>query len=167
MIITNQDSLSRFFDLYYRNAVIQAIRIIKDQGVAEDVVMECLMKLWDNRMALSEKGDVEAYFFRMVRNKSIDQIRKKKVVELVEVTESVRVNDALEIEELGRQIDTIIDSLPERCRQVFVLSRYESMSNKAIAEQLEISIKTVENQMTKALKTLRLRIKPFLSFFFY
>jgi len=153
--IETQQDLNTFFNANYRNSVINANRILNNQAEAEDVVQDCLIKLWNNRSQLKE-STIEGYFATMVRNRCIDSIRKKKpvIVELAHVQLSVEDHSELEHTELQAKIDNAIDSLPGRCREVFVLSRFEKLSHKEIAESLTISPKTVENQITKALKAI-------------
>jgi len=151
---THQD-LKAFFDSNYRNAVIQASRIVQNEATAEDIVQDCLIKLWEQRAGL-KAGAIGGYFSTMVRNRCIDILRKKKpnIVDVDDIQLTVEDHTSIEMEELRAKIDATIDSLPERCRQVFVLSRFEGMSYKEIAESLMISPKTVENQISKALKVL-------------
>ncbi|MEZ5002127.1 MAG: RNA polymerase sigma-70 factor [Chitinophagales bacterium] len=157
MLINSENDLKEFYQKHYEASVRQAFRITNDLPVAEDLVQDCMVKLWERRIELSQKEDLVFYFKRMVRNISIDHLRKKYPLtdtpELSDVSEPF--TNALEYSELSHSIDQIIDSLPEKCRQVFVLSRHEQMTYQQIADQLKISNKTVENQISKALKMLR------------
>lgn len=166
-INTHQD-LKAFFDSNYRNAVIRANRIVKNQATAEDLVQDCLIKLWEQKDRL-KAGSIEGYFASMVRNKSIDFLRKKKpkIIATDDVQIAVEDNSSLELAELSAKIDTVIDGLPERCREVFVLSRFEKMSYKEIAESLVISTKTVENHISKALKVLTAALSFILFLLFF
>jgi len=157
MILRNESDLKVFYDTHYKVSVRQALRIVNDLAEAEDVVQDCIVKLWDKRHDLKEKDTMLPYFFRMVRNKSIDVIRRR-----IQKDDGADLNlisdqssDDLELKDLSESIDALIDSLPEKCRQVFVLSRYENMTYKEIASQLNIAPKTVENQISRALKVLR------------
>lgn len=167
MKIETHKDLKIFFDANYRNAVLQATRIVQNQTLAEDVVQDCLIKLWDHRAKLSA-GSIAGYFSTMVRNRCIDTLRKKKynIVGTDDIQIAVVDPSNMEIEELKAKIDATVDGLPERCRQVFVLSRFEKMSYKEIAAFLEISPKTVENHISKALKTLSAALACALILFF-
>lgn len=150
----------QFFRKHYNKFVLQAIRIVKEGPKAEDLVQDCFIKLWDKRAEIAFNDSALGYLHRMVRNKCIDYLRSlKPTLEInsdsIQLTSSKQTSDNLELEELQTKIDHAIDSLPERCRQIFVLSRFEEMSYKEIAAQLDISPKTVENQISKALKQLR------------
>jgi len=166
--IETEQNLKAFFDANYRNSVISANRILNNQAEAEDVVQNCLIKLWDNRSQLKE-GTIGGYFATMVRNRCLDSLRKKKpvLVELDDVQLTSDDHSQLEHDELKAKIDNAIDSLPERCREVFVLSRFEKMSHKEISESMAISPKTVENQITKALKAISSALVSILFLFFF
>jgi len=166
--IETQQDLKTFFDAHYRNSVISANRILNDQAESEDVVQNCLIKLWENRSQLKE-ATVGGYFATMVRNRCIDSLRKKKpiTVEIEDVQLPTQDHSQMEHDELKAKIDTTIDSLPGRCREVFVLSRFEKMSHKEISESLSISTKTVENQITKALKVISSALISILFLFFF
>jgi len=154
--LNTKRDLNLFFQTHYSKAVQKAIRIVNELELAEDISQECIIKLWEQRDRLV--GDnVEAFYFTMVRNRSIDYIRKKKL-NLVKTDLShiqSETSDPIEYQELAERVHAIIDSLPERCRQIFVLSRFEEMSYKEISKQLDISPRTVENQVSKALRILR------------
>ncbi len=154
-LLTKQD-LNQFFQTHYDTAVQRAVRIVGDIAQAEDIAQECMVKLWNHKDKLGD-GSVRGYFFTMIRNKSIDHLRKVKpqTVDLDSQQIAERNIDVLEFEELKDKVHYLIDGLPDRCRQVFVLSRFEEMSYQEIADQLNISKKTVENQISKALNVLR------------
>jgi len=153
--IETQKDLRNFFNSNYRNAVISAHRILNDKSEAEDAVQDTLIKLWENRTQLKE-DTIGAYFATMVRNRCIDILRKKKpiIIEIDDGQLPTEDHSQMEHEELKAKINATIDSLPDRCREVFVLSRFEKLSHKEISESMGISTKTVENQITKALKVI-------------
>ena len=153
----------QFFQEHYKRFVLQAIRIVKEGPKAEDLVQECFIKLWDKRAEIAFDDSSLGYFHRMVRNKCIDYLRSLKTTleidnESYQSISNNTISSNLEFKEFQTKVDNAIDALPERCRQVFVLSRFEEMSYKEIAAQLEISTKTVENQISKALKQLRSKL---------
>lgn len=163
--IIKHSDLKQIFDDSYSSLVIQAIRLVKTQETAEDIVQDCFIKLWEKKEELSIEGNVNAYLAKMIRNRCLDFIKKKKIQtsELNETYQgAIENNDQLELADLQASITEIIDALPEKCRQTFVLSRFEELSYKEIAEQLDISKKTVEAHISKALKSLRKNLKQFL-----
>lgn len=167
--IIKHSDLKKIFEDSYRNLVIQAVRLVKNSESAEDIVQDCFIKLWEKKDQLEIAGNVTAYLSKMVRNRSLDFLKKKRLQtsELNEAFQGASENeDHLVTEDLQTRIDKTIDSLPEKCRQVFVLSRFEELSYQEIADKLEISKKTVEAHISKALKSLRKSLNQFLFIIF-
>ncbi len=146
-----------------------ALRIIPDENTAEDLAQEVFFELWKRKQVLNINTSIQAYLRRAVVNKALNYLRDNR---LIPVEEDQMINapglrtdmdhTALETRELGELIRQSIDRLPERCRLVFTLSRYEEFSYQEIADKMGISVKTVENQMTKALRALREDLGPYL-----
>ena len=156
-------ALDTLFRRHYVDLCRVALRIVSDEAAAEDIVQVMFTKLWTRREKLpTEIPAVGPYLRRSVRNRSLNYLRDKKRLpvddgELPEISADERSQPgaALETEELSLRLHRAIDRLPERCRLVFVMSKVEDMSHREIAEGLDISVKTVENQMTRAYKFLR------------
>lgn len=163
-----EKAIEALFQLYYVYLCQAAIRIISDARLAEDLTQEVFFELWRKKEGIAFTISIKAYLRRAVVNKALNHIRDRKKItddedKLLNV-ESVApsVNQLLDAEELQQLIDRSIDTLPEKCRVVFVLSRFEEMSYQEIADHLGISIKTVENQIVKALKHLRTALQPWM-----
>ena len=142
--------LCRFMHLY-----------ISEKTVVEELALDLFMHIWENRQTLQIQVSLKSYLFQAARNRCLNELRKQKnTVSLDEI--SGEIIDAgvysLEETELQNLIQEAVLSLPDKCREVFDLSRNESLSNREIADRMNISVKTVEAQITKALK----RIKNFL-----
>ena len=154
-------ALDELFRRHYADLCRTALRFLGDEAHSEDVVQEFFAHLWEKRENLpAELTAVPSYLRRSVRNRSLNALRDRGRIPVTdgEIPETVAAPDAtseLETSELRRRIHRAIDQLPERCRLVFVMSKLEDMSNREIADQLEITPKTVENQMTRAYKFLR------------
>ncbi len=154
------------FKTHYEALCRTAFRILADGVAAEDIVQEVFLEIWRNRDRLQLSGSFGAYLRKATVNRSLNYLRDRKMI-VTDVDESdgdlsgAAENAVLDFEtlELQEAIERAIDTLPVRCRQVFMLSRFEEMPAKEIAETLGISIKTVENQMTKAIKTLRFLLR--------
>lgn len=145
-------------------------KITKDTQVAEDIVQDVFIKIWEKKESI-ESINIEGYLFRLVRNQCLDYIKFVKVISDREVElnsirkfeelyriDFIRDEPYLLIqEELKKQIDETIDSLPPRCREVFVLSKIEGLKNREIAEKLQINIKNVERHLARATQTFRER----------
>ncbi len=148
------------FKQYYEVMCKTAYRITKEQSLAEDIVQEVFYELYKKR----EKLNIESllgYLRRAVYNRAINKVKSSRsYVDADEISYELsdsRTNSQEDMEymELEAFINKVIDSLPEKCRLVFVMNRFEQLSYKEVAAKLEISVKTVENQMSKALKILR------------
>lgn len=142
-------------------------KVLPQSAVAEDLAQETLLELWRRRDQLDIRLSLRAYLRRAVLNKTLNYIRDNRLLPEEDAGKDLEApqTDALQqmaASELQEKIDQAVDGLPPRCRMVFVLSRFEELSNAEIAAKLGISAKTVENQMTKALKQLRETLGPYL-----
>ncbi len=157
------------FDRYYDELCRAAYRIVADAHIAEDLVQDTFLNLWKKSHRIKVEGSVRAYLRRAVVNRSLNYLRDRKPafdrpapLTGLDAGLSAPPAQKLSAEELQVEIDRAVDALPERCRLVFILSRFEDMSYQEIAEALSISPKTVENQIVKALAQLRQTLKPYL-----
>jgi len=143
--------------------------MINDQQIAEDIAQEVFMELWKKREQLNITGSLKSYLTRAAFNKTLNHIRDQKIrlsdsKELeVEDFGGVEDVDQTNVDDLKRKIAEAVQLLPDRCRMVFLLSRDQQMTYQEIAEALDISIKTVENQISKALKILRKYLGPYVA----
>lgn len=146
------------FDAYFRKLYLPlgmyALKIVEDAQEAEDIVEDAFMKVWQR----IEKGDnienFRAYMYRSVRNECISFLRNKK--EFVEFENVPEIDDeTIDTSERDAKIWKAIEELPEKCREIFLLSKRDGLSNEEIAIEMGISVKTVKNQMTKAFSRLR------------
>ncbi len=161
----NEKAMDVLFRRHYSFICRAVYRILKDNNLAEDIAQEVFFGLWKKRENLNISTSVQAYLKRAAINKSLNFIRDQKVKFDDEEKMPVLTNNQfstqqhLEADDLQKAINEAIDQLPEKCRLVFTLSRFEEMSYQEIATELNISIKTVENQISKALKYLRIALK--------
>lgn len=150
--------LCRFMHLY-----------ISEKAVVEELALDLFMHIWENRQTLQIQVSLKSYLFQAARNRCLNELRKqKKTVSLDEISDEIIDAGVYSLEETELQnlIQEAVLALPDKCREVFDLSRNESLSNREIADRMNISVKTVEAQITKALK----RIKSFLGeayFYFF
>ncbi len=165
----DQQAFRALFDSYYKYLVVTCNNILGDSETARDLAQDVLADLWKRREQMEIKIALKPYLRRAVVNKTLNYIkaRRLKFTEPENNAEIHPLDDSsglqvLEQSELQNLINSAIASLPEKCRMVFTLCRLEGMSHKEIAAQLNISTKTVENQMTKALKTLKAVVGPYL-----
>lgn len=155
-------ALGYMFDRYYQEVCRHIYRIIPVREITEDIAQSIYMELWRKRRDLDIRTSVGAYLHRMAVSRSLNYIRDHKRFQHGKEDEMASFQDRgpgplqeMIDSELQSVINAAIESLPERCRLVFVLSRFEEMSYREIGEALDISVKTVENQISKALQILR------------
>jgi RNA polymerase sigma-70 factor (ECF subfamily) len=147
-----------------------AMKYTNDVDDAKGVVHEVFVIVWEKFGTLPIDTNYRSYLYTAVRNRCLNFIRdKKKHVTLEKVAEhqAMETNTTLETLELERQITFAIESLPEKCRMVFELNRLEGLKYAQIAEKMQISVKTVEAQMSKALSVLRVHLAEFLTLIFF
>jgi len=159
--------LEILFKQHYKALCITANNIVNDHDAAQDVVQDVFVVLLRKMGTIEINVSLKAYVFRATINTALNYIKKNPCKELWE-NESLAVynsnnsigKNSLEQQELEECINQAINLLPPKCKAVFLLNRYEDMKYREVAEHMGISIKTVENQMGKALKRLRNHLKP-------
>lgn len=164
----DQKALELLFTIYFPRLNDFARNVIKDDGISQDIVQEVFVKVWEQRDK-TESQNIEAYLFRLVRNRCIDYIKHLRVVnnQMQEIQISSKYEELYRIdfignepyllieEELKIKIEKTIKELPDRCREVFILSRMNGLKNREIAERLNINIKNVERHLNRALQSFR------------
>ena len=159
----DHDSYETLFELYYAKFVNFADTVLRDRTVAKDIVQEAFIRLWLNRSRLDENQSLENYLYVIVKRLLLNHIRDTKPALSLESesAQAVQTNswggqDLIVIaNETRNRINDAIDRMPPQRRAVFTMSRNQGLSNKEIAESLQISVKTVERHMTLALAELR------------
>lgn len=169
---TENISLSEFEEMFksqYNILCGFANKYLEDLDAAEETVQSIFVKFWENRSTHTITGSLKSYLFTAVKNNCLNQLKHYKIrddykehnqreLELSQVT----VADQVETDELEDKIRASIEALPEGRKKIFILSRYEGLKYKEIAEKLNVSIKTVENQMGSAIKQLRSDLTAYL-----
>lgn len=170
MTATAPDSVFEFEQLFkqqYRSLCNAANNIINDREAAEDIVQEVFVKLWSKRSELGVIRSLKSYLFRATINTALNYLESRKSIVRLAKIDAVEApsgaGDKFHYTELERKLAEALEQLPPKCKAIFVLSRYEGMKYQQIADHLDISVKTVENQMGKALHILREELKPFLT----
>ncbi|HEY8934710.1 MAG TPA: RNA polymerase sigma-70 factor [Cyclobacteriaceae bacterium] len=147
-----------------------AMKYVRDLDEAKSLVHEVFIVVWEKFDSLPADTNYRSYLYTAVRNRSLNYVRDKKkhvILEHVPEEKAMEINTALEANELEREIEFGIQSLPEKCRMVFELNRSEGLKYGQIAEKMGISVKTVEAQMSKALSVLREHLREFMSLLFF
>ncbi|MGV8092596.1 MAG: RNA polymerase sigma-70 factor [Mangrovibacterium sp.] len=162
---------NRFFSFFYQIA----FHFLREEEDAKEVVQEAFIKLWEKQIYVKPESEIKNYLFILVRNQCLNLLReKRKNAEKLTSQEYFAVNisykllnatgeDILLSAELSEKIRIAISRLTPQCMTVFTLSRFEDMSNSEIAAKLNISVKAVEANMTRALKQLREELSSYLS----
>lgn len=144
---------------YWKKLYISAYQILRDSPASEDIIQEIFIQLWQKRSSNAIDNPV-AYLFTAVRFQVFKAIRDGKSrndlsIQAEEFFERNKIEDHIHEKELDKRLEESIATLPEKCREIFIMSRKEHLSVKEIAERLNISPKTVENQITIALRKIR------------
>jgi RNA polymerase sigma-70 factor (ECF subfamily) len=168
----SETAFEMLFKRYYQPLCNYAYSFLNDRDESEEVVQAAFIGFWDKREAIEIQTSMKAYLYRMVRNSCLNVLKHEKVkqahakLQLAEGEPAYEaVSQSMLSTELEGRIHEAMKALPEQCRIVFQLSRFEELKYAEIAEQLGISVKTVENQMGKALKIMRGQLKDYLPLF--
>lgn len=159
-------SYSILFHKYYKDLVLYAGNIIRSKSTCEDIIQNIFLKLWDDRNDLAIDTSLKSYLLTAVRNSCLDELRHQKVVNTYEADIQNQIHE-YEIEnyilysDLYGQLLNAVEQLPEKHREVFKLSRFDNLKHKEIAQKLDVSERTVEERIKKALIQLRINLKEF------
>ncbi len=155
----NELAFTELYRRYWERLFLYAYKIFEDTTTCEDIIQEVFIKLWNQRATVDIRN-VEGYLFKAVKYQVSNAIRNLKwtvdhELALATTAEQHGATVSLELSELTEQIDQSIERLPDRCREVFLLSRKQELSNQEIAIRLGISVRTVETHIHHALRLLR------------
>jgi RNA polymerase sigma-70 factor (ECF subfamily) len=165
-----REFLGTLFNRYYDALVRFALPMLKDTDSSRDAVQEVFFRLWNKREELTVNSSVKAYLYMSVKNHCLNLMKKDQRITWINESEELEnvggnsdsTMSHIQEKDLQKRLRDALDSIPPKCRQVFELSRYGGKSYKEIAEMLDLSVKTVENQMSKALQILRVQLLPYL-----
>lgn len=165
-----EDLFEQVFKSHFKSLHAYACTIMRDPMPAEEIVQNIFLKLWEKKEEITIRENVSVYLYRAVHNESLNYLRHRKVRSAYQSyamrqhkqTEQERPAEKVVMKELEKRLEIALRELPEQCRTIFQLSRFEDLKYREIAEKLGLSVKTIENQMGKALKLLRLKLVDFL-----
>jgi RNA polymerase sigma-70 factor (ECF subfamily) len=178
----SKDDYSKVYDVYFPKLVRFSQTYVLSQQDAENIVQDIFLHLWERRDTLGTLLNLNAYLFTLVKNRCIDFLRdqtraggrKRPLSDVHEKELELKLYSLQQFDEnhlSGAEIETLIthaiNSLPARCREIFVLSRLEGLHHKEISARLKISTNTIEGQIHIALKKLRAKLKDHLPLFFF
>ena len=157
----NQEAYSYLVDKYHHELCVYAGSLSRDMYLAEDIVQNVFLKLWEKRDKLNTKFSIKGFLYRSVYNEFIDQYRKKSNLAIVEEHYNNKLK-AIASEETSNETANLIalvkkeiQNLPTKCKQMFLLSKQQGLTNVEIAQYLNITTKAVERQMSRAFSTIR------------
>jgi RNA polymerase sigma-70 factor (family 1) len=163
------DAFSYLFNIYYKDLVLFAGRFISSKDYCEDIVQFTFLKIWKERESIKISSSLKGYLLQSVKNKCIDEIRHNSVifqhqsyVEVNGVLDSLDTENYILYSDLSKQLNVALASMPEVCRTPFTLNRFGNMNYKQIAKELNVSERTIEVRIGKALRLLRVSLKEFL-----
>lgn len=167
--LSNHDrgAFEQIFRTYYADLCKFCMKYVRDEQVAEEVVQEVFINIWERRSNLTITTSIKSYLFTAIRNRSFNYLKlqlpkeqKKVDLEGIGFLEADNREQEMIMDELRHHVHAAIEALPNKCQIIFNLSRNAGMTYKEIAEELDISVKTVENQIGLALKKLRENLNP-------
>ncbi len=170
----DKKAFEQVFHQYYGVLCSLAKRYMKDSDMSEEMVCQVFFHLWENRSHLEVDSSLKNYLIRSVHNRCLNALRHQKVVQ--KHAEDFTLDDSAGVEletphdfaqqsEIESIIKRVVDSLPEQCRRIFIMSREENLSHKEIADQLQVSVNTVKTQLSRGTNRLKEALKDYMCLF--
>ncbi|MFC5284478.1 RNA polymerase sigma-70 factor [Pedobacter alpinus] len=159
----------KVFKQYFKALQNYAYTMLNDLDVAEEMVQNVFLKIWEKREILPRDTITASYLYKSVYHESLNHLRHQKVKSLYQQrtlysmkNETGSASDRIKLRQLEEHLQKALNDLPQQCRTIFQMSRFDELRYREIAEKLGISIKTVEGQMGKALRLMRIKLVDFL-----
>jgi len=166
----DKENFEKLFRAEFKGLCFFAQKYVKDFDAAREIVQDSFISLWEKRATIDASRPVKSYLTTAIHNKCHNYLRdnRKFDTNLLQIENLLELSDGsgtdvLVEKELHQSIKLAIDELPEKCREVFLLNRYENLKYQQIADQLGISVKTVEAQMSKALRHMRIKLAGYMT----
>ena len=177
--IGDKSALEQIYKKYYTALYYYSKKIVQNQSIAKDIVQDSFFKIWENRSSISIHTALSSYLYRAVYNNSINYLKHQQIKDkhINSVKEQIEIagsafaisqdhgQSILIAKELEDQINAAIENLPEKCKDIFKMSRFDNLKNNEIADQLNVSLNTVQKQISIALKKLRTELSEQLKSF--
>jgi RNA polymerase sigma-70 factor (ECF subfamily) len=165
-LVNGEEKAYRFLlNKFHRKLNVYALTLVNDHSMAQDIVQNVFLKTWKTRNKLNPEFPIQSFLYKSIYNEFINSYQQNKAMMLLQqkyvesMHQVIETTDEGSIERMLAIINREIQNLPPKCQQVFILSKKEGLTNIEIAEHLDISIKTVEAQISKAFKILKEKLK--------
>jgi RNA polymerase sigma-70 factor (ECF subfamily) len=166
---TGEQAFEQVFKSNFKSLHAYAYTIVKDDIMAEEIVQNVFCRLWERKLKVEIETSLAAYLYRSVYHESLNYLKHLKVRAAYNSYEQSRMKNDVDnaekkmlLGDLEKRLNVALSELPEQCRTIFQMSRFEELKYHEIADRLGLSVKTIENQMGKALRLLRLKLVDFL-----
>ena len=163
----NMDNFEALFKQYYAPLVVYANKFVSETDTAREIVQDFFVRLYEKRQSLTVDTSLKSYLYRSVYNCCINYINQRNIQDKhlknidLEKDDEDNLENEINSVELQQRIYAVIESLPPKCRRIFKMNRLEGLKNEEIAAQLNLSKRTVETQISKALKILRKKLADY------
>ena len=164
----DEKALKSIFNQYYKYLLATAYNIVGDNAKAKDLVQDVFFEIWKKRNQIDIQYSLRAYLRKSVVNRGLNYLKMHQRIDWGEEHFDIQTPDQaaspyflVEASDLQTIINNTIDNLPPKCKTIFSLSRFEKIPHKEIAQKLDISTKTIENHITKALKLIRIAVDKY------
>lgn len=165
----SEAAFKELFLKYYTQLVVFARKVVVDDDLARELVQDVMVNFYEKRGEIKIHSSLKAHLYQSVRNRCLNQIKHTQIrrdhhssIYISHKNDEAYIDDKLEETELEQRIFSIIQTLPAQCKRIFEMSRFDGHTNQEIADQLDLSKRTVETQISKALKTLRTQLAGYL-----
>ena len=167
--VRDERAFEQVYKKYFKDLHSYAWNLVKDEAIAEGIVQNVFLKLWERAENLNFQQAPAPYLYRSVHNESLNHLKHKKVRQAYDayamkqqVYDKSSATSKVQLSELQQKISVALNDLPQQCRTIFQMSRFREMKYQEIADELGLSVKTVEAQMGKALKVMRKKLADYL-----
>ncbi len=162
----SREAFKLLYDRYYKKLYYFSLRYLENREEAEEVIQSVYMNVWEHRKSLDETMSVKSYIYKSAINCIYNHLKKKAICSrFVEMelqkgeSQAYQTYDQIFFHDLEMSINSIVETLPPQQQKIFQLSRFEGLSHEEIAQKLDISVRTVENQVYRALKIIKSKLK--------
>jgi len=163
-----ESAYEELFMTYYAQLVVFAQKILSDEDLSREMVQDVFVMFYEKREVLNIHTSLKSHLYQTVRNRCLNEIKRNQIrrehhsgIFIDKKNQEAYLDDKMQETELEARIFSVVETLPRQCKRIFEMSRYEGIPNQEIAEKLQLSKRTVETQISKALKIMRKQLKDY------